>query len=100
MVESMSFEETLESIVRRVFREETKAAATADPLMTAEEVAEYLRYDVHTVRRLKRERKLQGFYLGDNSLRFYQSEVTRFIQERASEKNCREKLGDQNAKAI
>jgi excisionase family DNA binding protein len=80
----MSFEETLKQIVREVIREELKAVSSVDRLMTAQEVAEYLGYDVHTVYRLKRERKLQGFSLGDNSLRFYQSEVSRFIQERAS----------------
>jgi len=80
----MSFEETLESIVRKVVREELQSASSADRLMTAQEVADYLGYDVHTIYQLKRERKLRGFNLGNNSLRFYQSEVTKFIQERAS----------------
>lgn len=80
----MSFEETLESLLRKVVREELAAASANERLMTAQEVADYLGYDVHTVYRLKRERKLQGFNVGDNSLRFYRSEVTRFIQERAS----------------
>ena len=80
----MSLEETLETLIRKVVREELQAAASRDHLMTADEVAEYLRTSVHTVYQLKRERKLQGFKLGDNSLRFYQSEVTKFIQERAS----------------
>lgn len=80
----MSVDEALRSIIREVVREELKAASSADPLMTAQEVADYLGYDVHTIYRLKREQKLQGFLLGNNSLRFYQSEITRFIQERAS----------------
>lgn len=80
----MSLEETLETIIRKVVREELQAASSVDRLLTAQEVAECLGYDVHTVYRLNRERKLQGFNLGNNSLRFYQSEVTRFVQERAS----------------
>jgi excisionase family DNA binding protein len=80
----MNLEEKFEDIVRKVIREELQAAASADRLMTAQEVAEYLGYDVHTIYQLKREQKLRGFNLGNNSVRFYQSDVTRFIQERAS----------------
>lgn len=78
----MSLEETLEDIVRRVFREELQSASLEDRLLTAEQVAEILGYSVHQVHRLKRERKLKGFMLGDNSLRFRRSEVERFIQTR------------------
>ena len=77
-----TLEETLEFIVRKVVREELQSASEKR-LMTAQQVAEYLSYDVNTVYQLKREGKLQGVKIGDNSLRFYQSEVTRFIQERA-----------------
>jgi excisionase family DNA binding protein len=79
----MSFEETLESIVRKVVREELQKASSPDRPMSPQEVAAYLGYDVKHIYRLKRERKLKGFKLGDNSLRFYQSEVERFVQARA-----------------
>ena len=78
----MSLEETFEMIVRRVIREELKSASSSDPLMTADQVAEALGYSVHQVHRLKREKKLHGFMLGGNSLRFRRSEVERFIQAR------------------
>ena len=78
----MSFEETIETIIRKVVREELQSASKADPLMTPQQVAEHLGYDVHTIYRLKRERKLQGINLGENSVRFRQSEVERFIQKR------------------
>lgn len=82
--EVVSFEQMIEGILRKVVREELQAMSHADRLLTPQEVAEQLGYEVHTVYRLKRERKLQGFNLGNNSLRFYQSDVSRFIQERAS----------------
>lgn len=78
----MSLEETFETIVRRVFREELKSLSTEDRLLTPEQVAEYLGYSVHHVRRLKLEGRLKGFMLGDNSLRFRRSEVERYIQQR------------------
>lgn len=82
----MSFEETLESIVRKVVREELQSASQDDRLLTAEQVAELLGYSAHHVHRLKREGALNGFMLGPNSLRFRRSEVERFIQaqERAA----------------
>lgn len=82
--EVVSFEQMIEGIIRKVVREELQAVSQADRVLTAQEVAEQLGYDVHTVYRLRREKKLQGFNLGNNSLRFYQSDVSRFIQERAS----------------
>lgn len=78
----MSLDETFEMIVRRVVREELKSAAIDDRLLTSEQVAEILGYSVHQVHRLKREKKLNGFMLGENSLRFRRSEVERFIQAR------------------
>lgn len=78
----MTFEETLKETIREVIKEEMQSLSTADPLMTPEQVAEYLGYSVYNVHRLKRERKLKGFMLGDNSLRFRRSAVERFIQAR------------------
>jgi excisionase family DNA binding protein len=74
----------LESIVRRVVREELQAAINSDDqLLTAEQVAEMLCYtDVHSVYRLKREKKLQAITMGNNSVRFRRADVRRFIQER------------------
>lgn len=77
----MGLEESFETVLRRVFREELQAIATEDRLLTADQVGEYLGYSAHTVRQLNREKKLKGFMLGDNSLRFRKSEVERFIQE-------------------
>lgn len=78
----MSLEETFEDIVRRVMREELTRLGDSDRLLSAEQVAEILGYSVHQIHRLKREGKLKGFMLGDNSLRFRRSEVERFIQVR------------------
>jgi excisionase family DNA binding protein len=79
----MSFEETLESIVRKVVREEMQSLSGDDQLLTTEQVAELLVYSTHTVYQLKREKKLRAVVLGDNSLRFKRSDVRRFIEERA-----------------
>lgn len=81
----MSIEETLEEIVRRVFREEMQSTSTSDRLLTAEQVAEILAYnDVTSVYRLKREGRLTGVYITDKALRFYNSEVQRFIKDLAA----------------
>lgn len=81
----MSIEETLEEIVRKVFREEMQSASTGDRLLTAEQVAEILAYnDVTSVYRLKREGRLTGVYITDKALRFYNSEVQRFIKDLAA----------------
>lgn len=82
----MSLEETFETIVRKVIREELQSMSSDDRLLTAEQVAEQLAYSVHHIHRLKREGKLNGFMLGGNSLRFRRSEVDRFIaaQEQAA----------------
>lgn len=78
----MSFEETLESLIRKVVREELKALTGDYGLLTAEEVAKDLGYsDVRSVYRLRREKKLKATVLGDNSLRFKRSEVRRFIEQ-------------------
>lgn len=79
----MSFEETLETIVRKVVREELQSLSGGDRLLTAEQVAETLGLtSVDSVRRLKREKKLPFVVLGDNSYRFKRSDVQRFIDER------------------
>lgn len=78
----MGLEENLEAIIRRVVREELQSLATNDRLLTPEQVADHLGYSVHHVRRLKLEGKLNGFMLGDNSLRFRRSAVERYIQQR------------------
>lgn len=81
----MSIEETIESIVRKVVREELESFSTDDRLLTAEQVADLLGYtDVHSVYRLKREGKLQAVPLGGNSLRFRNSDVQRFIRGEAA----------------
>jgi excisionase family DNA binding protein len=80
--EVQSFEQMIEGILRKVVREELQSAAGDDRLLSPEQVAEWLSYSVHQVHRLKREKKLNGFMLGDNSLRFRRSEIERFIRER------------------
>lgn len=79
----MSLDETLETIVRKVIREELQARD--DQLLTTEQVAELLVYSTHTVYQLKREKKLPAIVLGDNSLRFRRADVRRFIDERAQQ---------------
>ena len=80
----MSFEETLEEIVRRVVREELLAVRD-DKLLTAEQAAEHLGYaDVHSIYRLKREKKIRAVRVGENSVRFKISELNRFIEERSA----------------
>jgi|GEM_PF-4553691 len=77
----MSFEEVLESIVRRVLREEFKDSSHDDRLLTAEQVAEILGYtDVTSVYRLKREGRLTGYVLTEKALRFKNAEVQEFIK--------------------
>lgn len=79
----MSLEETIEKLLRKVVREELQALAGADRLLTAEQVADTLGLtSVDSVRRLKREKKLPFVVLGDNSYRFKQSDVQKFIDER------------------
>jgi hypothetical protein len=71
-------------IVRQVVREELQSLAPAkdEGLMTAEEVAGFLRYpDKQSVYKLKREGKLTPCYLGEGTLRFEKSEVMRFIRD-------------------
>lgn len=76
----MSIEETFAEIVRKVVREELQTVQ--DGLMTADEVAEFLRYpDKQSVYKLKREGKLTPCYLGEGTLRFERSEVLRFIRD-------------------
>ena len=81
----MSFEETFETLIRKVIREELQVIAGDDRLLTPEQVAECLGYtDVHSVYRLKREGRLTGVYLTEKALRFYNSEVQKFIKELAA----------------
>jgi len=77
----MSIEEQLETIVRKVIREEVDTSRTEDKLLTAEQVAEILGYtDVASVYRLKREGRLISYALTEKALRFRNSEVQRFIK--------------------
>lgn len=77
----MTFEETLETLIRKVMREELAAANQGDKLLTAEQVAEDLGYtDVGSVYRLRREKKLRAVNLSENAIRFKRSEVQRFIE--------------------
>jgi predicted DNA-binding transcriptional regulator AlpA len=56
-----------------------------DRLLTAEQVAETLGYtDVTSVYRLKKEGRLTGVYITEKALRFYNSEVQRFIKDLAA----------------
>jgi predicted DNA-binding transcriptional regulator AlpA len=81
----MSFEETLESIVRKVVREELQVTADNDRLLTPEQVAECLGYtDVHSVYRLKKDGRLTGVYLSEKALRFRNSEVQKFMKDLAA----------------
>lgn len=76
----MSLEETFETIVRKVIREELQASP-GDKLLTTEQVAEILGYnDIHSVYRLKKEGRLQAVYVTEKALRFRNSEVQRFIR--------------------
>lgn len=79
----MGLEETIETLLRKVVREELQALSGDDQLLTTEQVAELLVYSTHTVYQLKREKKLKAVVLGDNSLRFRRSDVRKFIDERA-----------------
>lgn len=81
----MSFEETIESILRKVVREELQAMSADDRLLTAEQVAEMLGYaDIHSVYRLGREGKLAPVKLGGKSVRYRNSEVQRLIRDLAA----------------
>ena len=76
-----SFEVTLKELLREVVREELQAISTEDKLLTAEHVAKMLDYtDVDSVLRLKKEGRLKGVYLSERGLRFYSSEVQKFIK--------------------
>lgn len=78
----MSFEETLESLIRKVVREEIRAIAGEDRLLTAEQAAETLGYtDADSVRRLAREGHLEVVNLGAKARRFRNSDVQRLIQQ-------------------
>jgi excisionase family DNA binding protein len=82
MVGSMTIEERLESILRKVVREELQVIAGDDRLLTTEQVAELLGYtDVHSVYRLKKEGKLTAVFLTEKGMRFRNSEVQQFIRE-------------------
>jgi excisionase family DNA binding protein len=81
----MSFEETLETLIRKVVREELQVTAGDDRLLTPEQVAECLGYtDVHSVYRLKREGRLTAVYISEKTYRFLNSEVQKFIKELAA----------------
>lgn len=81
----MSLEEMIAQTVRQVIREELQSFSSDDRLLTAEQVAEMLGYeDVHSVYRLKKERRLEGVYLGEKTLRFRNSEVQKFMKELAA----------------
>jgi excisionase family DNA binding protein len=80
-------EDQFAEVVRRVVREELASLSNGHDLelLTADEVAKMLKYpDRHSVYKLKREGKLKSVSLGDKTLRFSQSEVRRFIEERTT----------------
>jgi excisionase family DNA binding protein len=78
----MSIEESLESILRKVVREELQALDLDDRLLTAEQVAERLGYtSIDSVYRLKREGRLNAIQISGNAIRFRRSDVLRFIQD-------------------
>jgi hypothetical protein len=81
----MSIDETLETLLRKVVREELQVIAGDDRLLTAEQVADMLGYtDIHSVYRLKREGRLTAVYISDKAYRFRNSEVQKFIKELAA----------------
>lgn len=81
----MSIEETLESLLRKVVREELQALNLDDKLLTAEQVADKLGYsNINSVYRLKREGKLEAVQLGGQTIRFRRSDVLKLIQDKAA----------------
>jgi excisionase family DNA binding protein len=85
MSAAMSIDERLESILRKVVREELQALDLDDRLLTAEQVADRLGYSgTDSVYRLKREGKLNAISLGGNTVRFRRSDVLRFIKDQAA----------------
>ena len=81
----MNFEETLESLLRKVVREELQALDMDDKLLTAEQVADKLGYsNIDSVYRLKREGKLEAVQLGGQTIRFRRSDVLKLIQDKAA----------------
>jgi excisionase family DNA binding protein len=61
----------------------TGSPKNSGPLMTIEEVAEYLRCSVRHVHNLKRRGYLKFFKHGGKMLRFHRSSVERYIEERS-----------------
>ena len=81
----MSLEESLETIIRKVVREELQALDMDDKLLTAEQVADKLGYsNIDSVYRLKREGKLEAVQLGGQTIRFRRSDVLKLIQDKAA----------------
>lgn len=81
----MSVDDSLETMMRKVFREELRAVVAEDRLLTAEQVAEILAYtDVNSVYRLKREGKLEAVYLTEKTYRFRNSDVQKLIRDLAA----------------
>lgn len=81
----MTLDDRLKELLREVIREEMGAQPADDRLLTAEQVADILGYtDVTSVYRLKKEGRLTGVYLTEKALRFYNSEVQRFIKDLAA----------------
>jgi hypothetical protein len=77
----MSFEETIETIIRKVVREELQSLDVDDRLLTSEQAAAKLGYEsVASIHRLKREGKLEAVYLGENTIRFRWSDLQKMIQ--------------------
>lgn len=78
----MSLDETYESLLRKVIREELQGMPLDDRLLTAEQAAERLGYtDTGSVRRLVREGRLEAVSLGNNTRRYRNSDVQRLVQE-------------------
>ena len=81
----MGLDAELETLLRRIIREEMPLLVPDDRLLTAEQVAETLGYtDIHSVYQLKKEGRLKPVYLGPKTLRFKNSDVQKLIRDLAA----------------
>lgn len=82
----MTFEETLEEIIRRVVREEFAVliGSKDEGLLTAEQAAERIGCNKQRIYTLKREGHLKAVYTGDTHFKFAPDEVRRFIREQGT----------------
>ena len=75
-----------ETLLRALVRYEAEPAderKTMDPLFTADEVAEYLSCSRRSVWRLVNQGRLKATRISENTTRFRQTDLTRFINRSA-----------------